>query len=174
MGGVNSRPFCSILGQKGLIMEVNLFTTTDDKRVVNKTLTAVKTLSCSVYDNCDIYKPRLLIEYDASIYTTNYMYIPLMQRYYFITDVILDAGNRMVLHGELDVLYTYRNSISQVNATVVRNEFAEDNLLVDPIATFTPQKEVKAFQFPDTPFNAREIGSAKNFVMVIGGGYTSG
>ena len=155
-------------------MEVNLFTTTDDKRVVNKTLTAVKTIQCSVYDKCDIYKPQLLIEYDANIYTTNYMYIPTFQRYYFITNVTLDAGKRMIVYGDLDVLYTYRASIAGVTATVVRNEFAEDNLLVDPIATFTPQKEVKALQFPDTPFNAREIGSAKNFVMVIGGGYISG
>lgn len=156
-------------------MNLTLYTTSDDKRVVNKTLTSIKTVDCSVYNSCDLYVPSFLLEFDADVYTANYMYSPTFQRYYFIKDVVLDAGSRMIVSGEIDVLFTYASSIYNLTATVVRNENAVTNNLIDPIATFTPQKEVKVLQFPSTPFNARNINGNNdaNYVLVVGGGFGS-
>lgn len=155
-------------------MTITLFKTSDDKRVVNKTLTELLSVDCNVYNSCDIYSPSLLLEYNTDVYEANYMYIPTFKRYYFINNITLDAGQRMIVSGSIDVLYTYASSIKTLDATVVRNENVEDNLLVDPLATFTPNKTLEVFKFPETPFNARDIGSAHNFVLVIGGGYSSG
>ena len=95
-------------------MTITLFKTADDKRVVNKTLTELITVDCNVYHNCDIYSPNLLLEYNDDIYDANYMYIPTFKRYYFINNVTLDAGQRMVVSGAVDVLYTYRELLSQL------------------------------------------------------------
>ena len=158
-------------------MDVTFYTTTDDKRKVSKSLTTVSILSCEIYNGCDIINPLLLLEYSATITSCNYMYIPDFHRYYFVTNITVDAGGRMIVVGEIDVLQTYATSILALDATVTRNEYTDDTLLVDPLATFIPEKTVNAYVITPTdgtPFNVRDYENGSNFVIVIAGGYVSG
>lgn len=154
-------------------MELRLYYTSDDRRVVQKVLHPVLVTDCSVYGMSDIYTPTLLVDYNSVIYTANMFEIRLFNRTYFLNNVVVDAGGRMIITGEIDVLETYSQEIKSLNCTVVRNENTDYTNLVDPLITFTPKRNVKYFQFPNTPFNARDIGAGFNYVLAVGGGYTT-
>ena len=155
-------------------MNVILYNTTDDERAMLKTLANDVTLDCAVYENCNILTPRILLEYNTSIFGKNYCYIPSFNRYYFIRNMNVDAGERIILNCEIDVLQTYKSYILPLNVTVVRNEYALKNNLVDPLATFTPARNVDLYPFSSTPFNIRDAtGGSVNYILVVGGGYGS-
>ena len=157
-------------------MEVILYTCSDDKRTVWKSLATIKTVqNATAYMPCDILAPKLIIDYDSTLLSCNYVKITDFSRWYFINDITLDSGNRMILSCIVDPLYTYSEYIDDLVCTIVRNENAPDNYMVDPIATFTPNKSVQIYKFPNTPFNARDMSeTSKNYVLVIGGGHVSG
>ena len=156
-------------------MEITFYNTSNDKRVVSKTLTSGTTLQCELYDECNIITPKLLIEFTTDIFSKNYCYIPTFGRYYFITNMKVDAGERIIIECGIDALYTYRNSIYSLDVTVVRNEnFSDRCYLVDPMFTISPKRNIEVYAFENTPFNIRDAsGQSANFVLVMGGGYGS-
>lgn len=155
-------------------MDITFYNTSDDKRKVSKTLTSGVTLPCEVYDECNVIAPKLLIEYTTDVFSKNYCYIPTFGRYYFITNIKVDAGERIVIECDIDVLYTYRNSIYLLDVTVTRNENAGRTFLVDPLWTFSTKRNIDVRVFENTPFNIRDAsGQSANFVLVMGGGYGS-
>lgn len=156
-------------------MNCTLYTVADDKRVVNKTLGTGATLTCHVYEGCDITQPKILVDYDASLTTCNYMYIDDFHRYYFIDNIRFDAGKRMIIEGSVDVLYTYQSEIKNLTATCIRNENAPEALLVDKFITFTPKREVEIYPINKTPFNIRSAGNdSSNYILCCGGGMVAG
>lgn len=155
-------------------MDIIFYNTSDDKRVLDKTLTDAVTLQCKLYDECNIISPKLLIEYTTTIFSKNYCYIPTFGRYYFVNNIRSDAGERLIIECSIDVLNTYKSSIKTLDVTVTRNEFADNSMLIDPLMTFCAQRHVEVYPFTNTPFNIRSAGSDKyNFVLVVGGGYGS-
>lgn len=155
-------------------MNITLYNTTDDKRKLNKVLTSDITLDCSFYDSCNILSPKILLEYNSSVFSKNYCYIPEFYRYYFIKNATVDAGGRIILECDIDPLYTYRSAISLLNVTVTRNENAGRTFLVDPLWTFSTKRNIDVKVFENTPFNIRDAsGQSANFVLVMGGGYGS-
>lgn len=155
-------------------MTVTFYNNSDDERVVDKTLTSPLDLSCEFYDACSIIKPKLLLEYNATIFSKNYCYISAFNRYYFINNITTDAGERIIVDCFIDVLNTYKTNIKALNATVRRNEFADNSMLVDPAATFSAKRVIEVYAFSNTPFNIRTADDNNhNFVLVVGGGYGS-
>lgn len=156
-------------------MNCTLYTVSDDKRVISKTLGTGVTVQCHVYDGCDIVQPRILIDYDSSLTTCNYMYIDDFHRYYYIDNIRFDAGQRMILEVSVDVLYTYKDEIKAIMATCVRNEYAPEALIVDRFTTFTPRREVEIYPINKTPFNIRNApNDSANYVLCCGGGMVAG
>lgn len=104
-------------------MTVTLYKTANDPRVVNKTLTAVgNAISATAKGSFSIISPTLILDYTGTMTGVNYFYISDFGRYYYITDISLDIGGRIVLSGAIDVLKTYSNSILNTTATVIRSE----------------------------------------------------
>ncbi len=154
-------------------MNITLYNTPDDKRNLLKTLSNDVTLSCAVYEASNILNPKMLLEYNSLVLQKNYCYIPSFNRYYFIENVTVDAGERMIVQCSVDVLQTYKQYILGLNVTVTRNEYAPTSNLVDPLATFTPKRNVEVYPFSTTPFNIRDTSATNNYVLVVGGGYGS-
>lgn len=103
-------------------MNVAFYNCKDDPRTLNKDPELIAEKTCTVYGNCSLARPALLLKYDAVVATCNYMYIRDWNRYYFISDVSVDQGKQMIVTASLDAVYTYRNEILECNATCVRNE----------------------------------------------------
>lgn len=103
-------------------MDVILYKCDDDPRTLDKTLGDGVTRKCSVYGQCSVVAPALLLRYDATLLQHNYMYIGDWHRYYKIDNISVDRGEQMIVTGTVDVLQTYNAQIKTCPATCIRNE----------------------------------------------------
>lgn len=103
-------------------MTINLYATTDDNRVVNKTLSAIVSgLTVRPTEAVDIMSPTFIINYNSAYFAANYLYCDTLRRYYYINNIALETGQRMALHCSIDVLKTYAAALPDVKATVIRS-----------------------------------------------------
>ena len=157
-----------------MAINVDFGKSTDDKRTVNKTFTSSITASASIYGDVSILAPRFLVDYNSTIINCNYCYVAAYYRYYYITNVTLSAGDRMIVSCSVDPLKSFASEINNLNATIVRQENASDNYLPDSCMTPTSNKNIETFVLTNNVFNVRggQAHSSNNFVLCVAGGYT--
>ena len=128
-------------------MIINIYSTADDKRVIDKTLTLVmENASCQLVEGCSALDPVVKLSMNAAVYTANYMYIPYFGRYYYITNIEVIEGNVLRISGHVDVLKTYSSQLKNCPINTRRNENNYDMYLPD-----------------DRPVEARYIRYSKKF-----------
>lgn len=104
-------------------MELKLYSVSDGDNVINKDLGTAITLNIMLKADTDIISPSLILTSSGLIdYNEyNYAHIPLLKRYYFITD-LTNINNKMwKLQLECDVIETYKNDILASKARLQRN-----------------------------------------------------
>lgn len=99
-------------------MKVELYTTTDNARTVNKTLSLTKKLNIVFRQAVDEKSPVIIMNKN-NLADSNYIHIPTFKRYYFISDVENYTANLVKLSLTTDLLMTYQDIIlnSQVQIT---------------------------------------------------------
>ena len=98
---------------------INLYSMKVDKRYLTKAKTLISSLTnCHFIDETDIVNPTLkLSSFDAS--TTNYIEIPSLNRFYYVTNVTYSKGYYYVsLH--VDVLMSFRQAILKQRCIIKR------------------------------------------------------
>lgn len=147
---------------------VNLYTTTSDPRQVTKALSGVAdSVPIVPTSSVDILYPELVLGYNENYLSANYLYIPHLQRYYYITSSSLEIGKRVILTCNVDVLMSYSSAIRSCIACVVRSEsigkptFVPDTQL--PI--ISGKYHITSQIFPNSP-----IGNERDFVVTTLGG----
>ena len=55
--------------------------------------------------------PDFILNTNSLVYNANYFFCDFTSRYYYITDIEMMTGGRIVLHSRVDVLMTFRNEI---------------------------------------------------------------
>lgn len=159
-------------------MDIILYNTTDDNRKLNKTLTAIKTISVRLKDDTDIMHP--VIELDAANLppTANYCYIAAFGRYYYINQQGIKVGRDLTLTLSVDVLMSFKAQILGSKVIASRSTNKCNKLIVDNIPIIAkPNNIYKAF----TPhqglyaFDSGALTSATPCVLltVTKGGTTS-
>ena len=133
-------------------MEVQFGTTFDDRRKVNKTVTFTKTINCDVYKESSITNPMLIL--DASVGNVNYFYVPLWQRYYYITDIQYTKGVKMIVTGHTDVLQSFSAGIRNLNCIISRQENIGINDIIDDKLPILNNKKLSVIEFSQSDFNA--------------------
>ena len=104
-------------------MTLTLYSQSDDKRVVNKTLTAVASgVTITPTKGFNILKPTIIINYDSTYLAANYFYITELDRYYYIADMVIEIGKCITITGEIDVRKSFQSSFANIIATVIRSE----------------------------------------------------
>lgn len=95
-----------------------------DNRVLDKWTysAAAPNKTFDIYDLTSMLAPQIVIDYDTNVFGYNYCYVDLFERYFYITDIAVEAGRRMILTLGVDVLNTYKNAIKGADVTVVRSE----------------------------------------------------
>lgn len=137
---------------------VNFGTVPDDARVLQKTIPATwpKECSCYVYDPCDIYAPRILVDYFDAIDSYNYAYIPEFERYYYIRSASVNSAQRLEIILEEDVLMSFKNQILDVTCVIDRSAWDNKNLYIADssmiLYQFT-QSYHHPFDYTFTPFD---------------------
>lgn len=113
-------------------MNVTLYKNTSDNNKMNKSITADgSAISCTIKDTSNMIDPEIILAGSYFDPDDNYMYIDDFNRYYFITDVTVEH-QRIVLHGHVDVLYTYASAIEDLYVIADRsssyyNLYQKDN-----------------------------------------------
>lgn len=107
---------------------------------VDKTnyLTEVFTYKGYFREEQNITSPIITIDVtgDNPVPEFNYAYIPLFNRYYFVTGYEVLRTNLWNVHLEVDVLMTYKTGIKSLRAMVDRNENTYDETIPDKNRTF--------------------------------------
>ncbi len=62
--------------------------------------------------------PDFILNTNSLVYNANYFFCDFTSRYYYITDLEMMTGGRIVLHSRVDVLMTFRNEIMSSSSWV--------------------------------------------------------
>lgn len=85
---------------------------------------------------------ELIIEKPYSVTDFNYCYIPVLERYYFISNPILITPEVFRYELAEDTLMTFKNQFRELDAFISRNEFDFNRLVKDDLLPFEYKKEV--------------------------------
>lgn len=116
----------------------------DEKDKINKTLTPITIFNGSFKAPLGIKNIELdVVDYDISN-SYNYVFIPKLNRYYYITNIQLTNKDYTRLILQEDVLMSWKNLILSQSAFVSRYENSTENLLVD---TRRPLKDISEVEY---------------------------
>lgn len=153
-------------------MQISLFTCTAENERVDKTsyISNRFVMDGALRNESSVVDPVILIEKtNPSEFLYNYMYIPEFKRWYFINDYRSIRNNLWELHAHVDVLYTWRASISEMKAVIDKTQNGSDaNLYMDDGSfVMDSRKYNKVITFP--------TGLSQNgeFILICAGGQGS-
>lgn len=89
------------------------------------------TVQCYLKEECSVMKPRLILSAPKLDY--NYFYIPDFHRYYFITDYVFMGNRTYAVHGEVDSMGSFRDSILASSQYVERAAIGYDVNIMDTL-----------------------------------------
>jgi len=104
-------------------MEIKLYKTKDDERVINKTLTDELVLDAKIKDKRSILDMVLILFSSSDIFDYNYCYIEKFHRYYFMSDVKVTPTNLFEIRLSVDPLKTYENCILNSECDLVTSQY---------------------------------------------------
>lgn len=87
----------------------------------------------------------------------NYAYIPLFNRYYFITDIKSIRNNIWEISLSVDVLMTYKDAIYEQIGFIDRNEYEYNNDIIDKKRVISQGFDIEHHIVTNTLFN--NVGS---------------
>lgn len=130
--------------------------------------TAVPTFSgsaipCMLKEGSSIIDPVLIFERANVGHTYNYVSIPDFGRYYFVNDIVYD-GARIYYHCSVDVLASFKSTIGNSSAYVLRSAYENNEYVIDsfyPVSTHIRQYS----EFLGTPW--LEYGQSRG-IWVVG------
>lgn len=89
----------------------------------------VQAIECSFKENCSDLRPTLILQgYSPS---QNYFWIEILNRYYWVTDIVHLANDYVEVSGEVDPLSTYKNQILTKTVYVERAQNAFNRRIPD-------------------------------------------
>ena len=105
-------------------MTVTLYVNTADTRTANKApyLSTLATLSCRPTNACSVIQPSIILDWKAMYNNANYAYIADFNKYYFITDKVLDSGNQCLLQMDADDRFNWYDYYKNKTAIITRSE----------------------------------------------------
>ena len=75
----------------------------------------------------------VLTSEEGKVLDFNYMYIEEFRRYYYVTSIVVSSNELVMVTGEVDPLYSFKDQIIENYGMVDRNEFEYDELLTDDL-----------------------------------------
>lgn len=141
---------------------IHMYNNTDELNKISKSPTLVRTLEGTLRDEADIVNPVILIECSDTLVDVNYMYIPELHRYYFITSIESVRTNLWRVGAHCDVLMTYSEGILGHEAVIARQENQYNLMLNDEMFKVYSNPRLQIANFP-------EKFTAESYVLVMNG-----
>ena len=155
-------------------MTITLYNTSDDKKKVGKTLTAVQTVeNVKPIEPCDMLEPSFILDGGAvNAINSNYCHVSIFGRYYFITDHVLLNGARIMIKCKHDPLQNFASPLKNSKQLVTRSEsIGKPTFITDNNYPLKPSKEMAVIKFEGGDINITSAtNSSYNFVITVSGG----
>lgn len=152
------------------VFNINLYQNSAEVNRVDKGnyLVGVGTLSGALREECSMLTPSIVYQ-SADVPTFNYVYIPIFNRYYFVTSLSSVSKNVWRMELNCDVLMTYKNEIFLLQGVVGRQEIDFNPMLVDSELPTQDNPEVEIVNIPSTAFlsHTNITGNLHNFVLTV-------
>ncbi len=145
-------------------MNIDLYTISDDPRVVNKTVgTTVFTSGDAVpRGSITVTGGSVTIDTTTDLSSVNYAYISDFGRYYFVDEITVLRNNIWVLTLRVDVLKSFASDIIALTGTIDRNEDLADAYLQDGQYVAKMYRQITTKAFPNSM-------SADNIILMTVG-----
>ena len=175
-------------------MKIILYNNFSENNKLDKTISKLIELEGYLREQTSLINPQILIElnpnnfnsyvtddnkiyvkynntnvvWDSFVYnnvlSSNYVYIPDFNRYYFINDITSVRQNLWRLSLHVDVLMSYKKEINNTNAFVSRNEFDYDPDIYD---RELPTKQSISVDFETITNDLIDDGSNSNLYQYV-------
>lgn len=145
------------------MITVNTYKYNSPNNAINKDLIAVSSYEGTLREECSVLDPVFEIETSDDQSNTNYVYIPDLHRYYYVTNITSVTTNLWRFHCHVDVLMTYKPRLLEHEAIIGKQEQLY-NLYLNDGETFKVQQNSKIVQkeFP-------QGFSGESFVLILTG-----
>lgn len=130
-------------------------------------LTPVGSLVGALREECSMLTPSIVYQ-SENVPTFNYVYIPIFNRYYFVTSLSSVSKNVWRMELNCDVLMTYKNEILLLQGVVGRQEIDFNPLLVDNELPTQNNPIVEVIDIPSDAFNTQSDAGHNFLLTVIG------
>ena len=133
---------------------VLLYRLNDERDAVNKNLTYVGYITGKFSAPLGIKNIEIdVVNYDIN-YSYNYVFIPRLNRYYYVTNIQLTTKDYTRLQLQEDVLMSLKNLIRRQKALVTRYELSDKNFVIDERLPFESRYQVSYYSVEDEEDNS--------------------
>ena len=153
-------------------MEIKLYKTSDDNRVINKTLDLLKTKNVVLKDNVNISSPTFILKYEKTLFENmNYCYIAEFKRYYYIVNKECLDSEHYAITLSCDVLMSFKDNFINVPMLINRtsNKGYSNKELSDSHIQTTSQKIIMTEKIDSDCFNVTDYSQCKYLLNCLGG-----
>lgn len=162
-------------------MIIQFYQSSDDPKVLDKTMNSIgsgeATLQANVNntdDTISLLSPAFILASNTTFYTATHIKCASMgNRFYFINNITLLTGGKMLVTCSIDALKTYADKIKLCYGTFIRSEKPRNRLIRDSKYPLTSHMKSKSTLFSSTPFSLGE-STTHNYILTVVGGGTSG
>jgi len=143
-------------------MEIQLYNQSSDKNVLNKNIGTPTIIYGTIKDESNLVNPEIILSRTVTN-NFNYLYIPDFNRYYFVTDKILEH-QRTIIQCHVDVLMSFKNQIKNMNIIAERASNRFNLYQVDNELPLKNYKTVTTIGFTNG------FSETNSYVLVSSGG----
>ena len=142
-------------------MDAYLYFNKSDKRYVDKKLESITYdggsdhVDVEFKEDTSIEDPTFILRTQSKVLTANYIYVPNMNRYYYINSYTL-SHQRIYIDCHVDVLMSFKTEFKKENVIVARNETLFDMYLDDNKYKVQNRTCVRTVRFP-SGFTTRNL-----------------
>lgn len=151
-------------------MDCILYINNSDSRVFNKKLTPVipqdadaPEIPINILEDSSIVDPTFILGAATNVMQANYMFVPELGRYYYITDWIL-GKNRITVKAHVDVLMSFNKPLKEAWVILDRQEKQYNLYLNDAEISVENPNNVRTINFTGGGFQ-----DESEFVLIIAG-----
>lgn len=120
-----------------------------------------------LYDQ-SISNPHIIIEGDCKDY--NYAYIPFFNRFYYISDIVVNKGVRQTVHFDVDPLQSFMESILESKAIIKRTgDTSKVNYYMNDGVFFTEQRQVVTYHCFKSEGSIKKFNTQQIYLITAGG-----
>lgn len=143
-----------------------------ERNVIGKTFASSRLkIESNKFFNQSILSPVFIVP-ATEVYTYNYAYVPILHRYYYITDMIALENNMIEIHMQVDPLQSFKDQIKACKAICARSEWRNNFLVNDGAMLVKQPQQVSTIQFKKNKEKFSFTRGSAGFIIVVASGAT--